>query len=246
MTLRVVPTPSNACCKCCNTHTATTKPAEIDPKLADAATPVKADTPSADSGWMHTAAEGGKKATEWATKNPGKAVVMGAGVILAAAPMAAAAPVLGAFGFGANGIIAGSVAAGAQSSIGSVVAPSLFATLQSAAAGGYGVAAVSTAVQGVGGLVASSAGMLGFLQRGNKKKGEIPAGDGEEKDAQTKNAEGDKDVSAKSAEEEKEPHSDAEDDDSGNVLIYDADLEKKRPKKGEDITIEDGGVPSKL
>lgn len=55
----------------------------------------------------------------------------------------------------------GSLAAGAQSGIGSVVAPSLFATLQSAGAGGYGVSAVYGAVQGVaalgtgGGLLAS-------------------------------------------------------------------------------------------
>ena len=38
---------------------------------------------------------------------------------------------LGAIGFGASGIVGGSIAAGVQSSIGNVVAGSLFAKLQS-------------------------------------------------------------------------------------------------------------------
>lgn len=50
----------------------------------------------------------------------------------------------------------GSTAAGIQSGIGSVVAPGLFATLQSAAAGGYGAATVYGAVQVAGGAIASS------------------------------------------------------------------------------------------
>jgi hypothetical protein len=54
--------------------------------------------------------------------------------------------------------IPGSTAAGIQSSIGSVVSPSLFATLQSAGASGYGAATVYSVVQVVGGTIASSAG----------------------------------------------------------------------------------------
>ncbi|KAI1821767.1 hypothetical protein F4861DRAFT_517702 [Xylaria intraflava] len=123
-----------------------------------------------NGGWLRMAADGGQKAKEWALENPGKTAALGAGAVLVAAPMAAAAPVLGAFGFGANGIVAGSVAAGAQSGIGSVVAPSVFATLQSAAAGGYGVAAVSSAVQGLGGLVAMSTGAMGFRKKAEEKK----------------------------------------------------------------------------
>lgn len=45
-----------------------------------------------------------------------------------------------------------------QSSIGSVVSPSLFATLQSAGEGGYGVATVYPVVQAVGDAITSSAG----------------------------------------------------------------------------------------
>jgi hypothetical protein len=50
----------------------------------------------------------------------------------------------------------GSVAAGVQSGIGSVVAPSIFSVLQSAAAGGYGLATVLPAVQVAGGAILSS------------------------------------------------------------------------------------------
>jgi len=45
-----------------------------------------------------------------------------------------------------------------QSGMGSVIAPSVFSTLQSAAAGGYGAATVGAAVQAAGGTVASAAG----------------------------------------------------------------------------------------
>jgi hypothetical protein len=53
--------------------------------------------------------------------------------------------------------IPGSSAAAIQSSIGSVMSPSLFATLQSAGAGGYGVATVYPVVQVVGGTITSFA-----------------------------------------------------------------------------------------
>ncbi|KAI0502917.1 hypothetical protein F5B22DRAFT_652609 [Xylaria bambusicola] len=109
------------------------------------------------------------KAAQWAAANPGKTLAMGGGAALVAVPMMAAAPVIGAAGFGVNGIIGGSLAASAQSGIGSVLAPSLFATLQSAGAGGYGVAAVSAAVQGAGALVAGSAGAMSVLQKKGKK-----------------------------------------------------------------------------
>lgn len=50
------------------------------------------------------------------------------------------------------------MAAGAQAGLGSVAAGSTFATLQSAAMGGYGVAAVAGAVQATGGVIAGAAG----------------------------------------------------------------------------------------
>lgn len=63
-------------------------------------------------------------------------------------------------------VLLGSIAAGAQSGIGSVVAPSLFATLQSAGAGGYGASAVYGAVSGAAALGAG--GSLAASLRGKK------------------------------------------------------------------------------
>ncbi|KAJ9138349.1 hypothetical protein NKR23_g8471 [Pleurostoma richardsiae] len=100
-------------------------------------------------------------AANYVVENPGTvalAVVAGAGIATAAAPGAVAAPVLGALGFGSNGIAAGSVAATVQSGIGNIVAPSAFSMLQSAAAGGYGAATVIPAVQGAGAGIAGAAG----------------------------------------------------------------------------------------
>ncbi|OAR02892.1 hypothetical protein LLEC1_07534 [Akanthomyces lecanii] len=54
-----------------------------------------------------------------------------------------------------------SAAAAVQSGIGNVVGSSVFATLQSAAAGGYDVAAVNTAVQAAGAVIASAGGVMG-------------------------------------------------------------------------------------
>lgn len=112
-----------------------------------------------------------------ALNNAGSAAAIVSGVAIIAVPALVAGPLLGILGFGAVGITAGqslevvpcldtftdfsgSAAAGIQSGIGSVVAPGLFATLQSAGAGGYGVAAVHTVVQAAGALVAA-AGVAG-------------------------------------------------------------------------------------
>ena len=63
-------------------------------------------------------------------------------------------------------IISGSAAAVVQSGIGNIAAGGLFSTLQSAAAGGYGVAAVHGVVQTVGGVVASAGGLsMGWLKK---------------------------------------------------------------------------------
>ncbi|KAI1659172.1 hypothetical protein F4813DRAFT_354080 [Daldinia decipiens] len=84
----------------------------------------------------------------WIRQNPKKTAAYATAGIAIAAPMAIAGPVLGAFGFGASGIAAGSIAAGAQTA--NVAAGSLFAILQSAAMGGYGVATVGGVVQAGG------------------------------------------------------------------------------------------------
>lgn len=67
----------------------------------------------------------------------------------------ALAPVaLGAIGFSAAGVVGGSIAAGVQSSIGSVAAGSLFATLQSVGAAGFAASTVAGTTVAVGGTVA--------------------------------------------------------------------------------------------
>jgi hypothetical protein len=57
--------------------------------------------------------------------------------------------------------LAGSLAAGVQSSIGNVAAGSLFAAAQSAAAGGGGLAGATGGFQAVTGVVAAIAGWRG-------------------------------------------------------------------------------------
>lgn len=62
----------------------------------------------------------------------------------------------------------GTLAAGAQAGVGNIAAGGIFATIQSAAMGGYGVAAVAGAVQGLGaGVVAVAGGVSAWL---NKRK----------------------------------------------------------------------------
>ncbi|KAM4060323.1 interferon-induced 6-16 family protein [Hirsutella rhossiliensis] len=108
--------------------------------------------------------------------------VIAAAALMVAAPALVATPLLGAAGFGAAGVTAGSAAAAVQSVMGSVVAPSLFSTLQSAAMGGYGVVVVHGAVQGLGALAAIIAGYMAGRKGDDGKDGE-----GDE------SAEGDKD-----------------------------------------------------
>ncbi|CAK7198329.1 hypothetical protein SEUCBS139899_000989 [Sporothrix eucalyptigena] len=78
---------------------------------------------------------------------------------VAVAPGIVTAAALPALGFAVDGVIKGSLAATWQSSIGSVVAPSIFATLQSAGALGAGAAtvagAVSAAATGTAGVLAA-------------------------------------------------------------------------------------------
>ncbi|KAI7908757.1 hypothetical protein M9X92_012012 [Pyricularia oryzae] len=88
--------------------------------------------------------------------NYGKAaaVILGiSGIAMVAAPAVLTLPALGAVGFSASRPIAGD-------GLGSVVAPSLFVTCQSAAMGGYGAATVFGLVQVVGGAMAVSAGTV--------------------------------------------------------------------------------------
>lgn len=95
----------------------------------------------------------------------------------------------------------GSIAAGAQAGIGNVVAPSLFATLQSAGASGYGLAAVTGAAQAVG-----AAGGIGALLAGKKKENK----DGEDDDAGNEKKDGGDGDAGKVNHDGNEKHSDSD------------------------------------
>ncbi|KAI5465561.1 hypothetical protein BGZ63DRAFT_420118 [Mariannaea sp. PMI_226] len=148
---------------------------------------------STDSGGNQYLATGRK----WASEHPYQVAGFGAAALLIAAPGFAAAPVLGVLGFGANGIVGGSIAAGAQSAAGNVVAGSVIATLQSAGAGGYGATTVCGIVQGTG--VLGAAGSAWSYLRGNKET------QGEGEDSATENNKHDDDHESASSEDTGEP-----------------------------------------
>ncbi|KAK7981646.1 hypothetical protein PG988_003884 [Apiospora saccharicola] len=82
--------------------------------------------------------------------------VIGTAVGAAIAPVLVG-PALGVIGFSAIGPVAGSIAATAQSA---GVVGATFSTLQSAAMGGYGLAAVSTAFTGTGAVFGAGVGSI--------------------------------------------------------------------------------------
>lgn len=84
---------------------------------------------------------------------------MGLIVSLVAGAVAAGCAVLPAIGFTAEGIAAGSIAAGIQSGIGNVVAGSAFATLQSA-----GMSGALNAIGAAAGTVSMAAGAVGLAE----------------------------------------------------------------------------------
>ncbi|KAJ5939960.1 hypothetical protein N7516_000128 [Penicillium verrucosum] len=110
------------------------------------------------------------RAGTWAFKNPTLAAcaVGGAGgVVVVAAPVLVTGPILWGLGFKSAGVAGGSYAAVVQSSIGNVSTASLFATGQSAGAGGLGLVAVNTIAQACGVLTGMlSAGFAWF--KGNR------------------------------------------------------------------------------
>ncbi|KAI1164600.1 hypothetical protein F5B18DRAFT_614620 [Nemania serpens] len=103
-------------------------------------------------------------AVDWVAANPGKAAAIGVGAVCIVAPMFVATPALEAVGFSASGVRYGSFAAEIQAGIGNVVSPSIFATVQSAQAAGYGIVPVSAAVQELGVLIWGSAGAMSLWE----------------------------------------------------------------------------------
>ncbi|KAL7955706.1 hypothetical protein V8C34DRAFT_234970 [Trichoderma compactum] len=105
-------------------------------------------------------------------------VATGTGLLVFAAPAILTAPIMGlagAAGITPAGIAASSAASAIHASIGNVAAGSIFATLQSAAAGGYGVGVLAGAAQTAGGAVAgagSVGGVLAYFKGKDKSQSE--------------------------------------------------------------------------
>jgi len=105
-------------------------------------------------------ANAGKAAMNAARQRPALTAVAASGLATVAVPGVAVGAVvsgLGFVGFSATGVVGGTIAATTQAGIGNVVAQSLFATATSAAAGGYGIATITGAVQAIGGATAAIA-----------------------------------------------------------------------------------------
>ncbi|KFY32997.1 hypothetical protein V495_08530 [Pseudogymnoascus sp. VKM F-4514 (FW-929)] len=104
---------------------------------------------------------------EWIAAHPGQSALLVVNGVLVFTPAAVTGPLLSQMGFGAAGPVGGSVAAWLQSMLGNVGAPSIFAYLQSAAMGGYGVAAVNGVAQACavisGGVVSMYSGFTGQI-----------------------------------------------------------------------------------
>ncbi|KAH7170307.1 hypothetical protein EDB81DRAFT_160452 [Dactylonectria macrodidyma] len=114
-----------------------------------------------------------EQAVNWTRRNPVQAAALGGTLVVAAAPALVVTPALGAAGFGAHGVVGGSLATAWQSSIGSVIAPSAFSILQSAGAGGAGMATVCSAVQGSAvGAAGAALGAWLRTKKGNKEEGD--------------------------------------------------------------------------
>ena len=115
-------------------------------------------------------------AASFVKESPGTAactVIAAGGLAVVAAPAIVTGPLLAFAGFTPLGPAAGSLAAMIQGGLGNLVAGSAFATLQSAAMGGYGAAVVAGAAQGAGAVVAAAgaAGAAGAALRGRSDEG---------------------------------------------------------------------------
>ncbi|KAF9691625.1 hypothetical protein EKO04_010442 [Ascochyta lentis] len=100
-----------------------------------------------------------KIVVDWIAAHPYQTAFQIVNGVIICTPAAATVPVLAALGFGANGPLAGSVASGVMSYFSFVPAGGVFATLQSAAMGGYGASAAAGAAQ-AGAALSSVAGWV--------------------------------------------------------------------------------------
>lgn len=118
----------------------------------------------------------------WIAKHPGGTVGIVGSFVAAPIAIAVTPLVLGVAGFTSAGVAAGSAAAVAQAAIGNVAAGSAFAVLQSAGAGGAGLALVN-------GIVGASATAtaVGATATGLAKAKKDDEKDAEEEEAVEKN-----------------------------------------------------------
>ncbi|KAK7540785.1 uncharacterized protein J3D65DRAFT_600890 [Phyllosticta citribraziliensis] len=101
-------------------------------------------------------------------ENPGQAGMHVVGGVVFFAPALITGPLLGLLGFTAVGPAAGSIAAAWQAFIGPVAARGFFATLQSAAMGGYGAPIVGSIVRAV-----AAWGFAGWKRNGTETGGNM-------------------------------------------------------------------------
>ena len=113
---------------------------------------------------------------DWIQEHPYQTAFYVVNGVVFLAPGLVTTPLLGLLGFTARGPAAGTIAAAAQAALKPVAAKGLFATLQSAAMGGYGAPLLAEGVQ-VGAAIA--AGAVGAFNHcvGGRKDGGI--GDGQ-------------------------------------------------------------------
>ncbi|KUJ08283.1 uncharacterized protein LY89DRAFT_691162 [Mollisia scopiformis] len=112
------------------------------------------------------------EAGQWIQAHPGgTAVIAGAGLITMY-PGLVTTPAFWILGFGSEGVGAGTAASLAHSSIGDVAAGSVFATLQSAGAAGYGVAIVD-GIASAGALTVGSLKIFDALNSGKPLKAKL-------------------------------------------------------------------------
>ncbi|CAI4214011.1 unnamed protein product [Parascedosporium putredinis] len=117
-----------------------------------------------------------QNSTQWVSGNPVRSAFAAAGATAVIIPGVVVAPVLAVAGFGAQGIIGGSIAAGIQATIGNVAA-GVFAIFQSAGMAGYGAGIVNGGVQ-IAGVVAAAAAaaVTGFKEPEDGDKDEKSPG----------------------------------------------------------------------
>ncbi|KAK4240944.1 hypothetical protein C8A03DRAFT_30913 [Achaetomium macrosporum] len=98
-----------------------------------------------------------KEIAQWIVDHPGQTAFLTVGGVVFFAPHLVTVPVLASLGFTADGVAAGSAAAALHSMIGTVSVGSIFTLLQSAGAGGAGLAVVNVLVStGAGAAVGTN------------------------------------------------------------------------------------------